>query len=251
MKLQTVGYGIAAMVASSVWAFARPSTLWLSLLIVAGAVGWPLIRQWRLAPPRRRRRPGFDQLLPLMEPLVVGMSLAVIRAHSARFSIQVLLAVALGIWALWVLRGSWPRSSRLLHGAAFVLGLEAVFLAGALTPLPTLLVLMLVWLLSGSLALAALTAVRDKAAPLIAAVWALLSVEITWVLLHWNVVYSLPGGYLVVPQGVLVLGGLAYSLGGVYFAQQARQLSRERLIEYLSVAGAVMLLVVLGTPWRV
>lgn len=236
------------MAASSIWAFSQTSTLPLAYLLVAAVTVWPLGLE--LYRSRSKELPPPHTLIPLIEPFAVGLALASIKAFSARFSIQFLIAILLGIWAFKVLERSWPRSNPRLHLVALLLGLEAILLASAMLPLPRLLTLMLVWLLSLSIVAAALSGIGERAALLLGTVWALLSAQVMWVLLNWHVVYSLPGGYLVVPQGVLVLGGLAYSLGGVYFAQRARLLSRERLLEYLGVSGVVMLLVVFGTPWR-
>ncbi len=236
-----------AMIAATIWAFARAGALPLAELLIIGLVAAPLAEEELL---RRKRPPLLEELLPLVEPLLVGASLAALTAFSPRFFVELILALMLGAWSLFVIRRVWPPASWPLHFATYLLTLAALFLASSILALPALLTLAILWVMTWALAYVALSSTKDEAAGIIAAVWALIAAEIGWVLLRWEVVYSMPGGYLIIPQAVLVLGGLSYGLVGIYRSHRARQLSRGRLLEYLAVILAVVLLVILGTSWH-
>jgi hypothetical protein len=83
-----------------------------------------------------------------------------------------------------------------------------------------------------------------------AATWALVCTEISWVLLRWLFTYTVTGGYILVPQPMLILTALAYCFGSIYVSQRKGSLSRARLTEYLLIGLILIAIVVTGTPWR-
>ena len=91
---------------------------------------------------------------------------------------------------------------------------------------------------------------RDAQAALLAGVWALVVAEFSWIMSWWMIAYLSPGAYLIVPQAALLVTGVAYVLGGIYRLHRTSQLSRNRLIEYLVVAGVLLAVILAGTRWN-
>ena len=87
-------------------------------------------------------------------------------------------------------------------------------------------------------------------ASVLAAAWALVAAEISWVLVRWLFVYVMPQGYLLIPQAAVVLAAMGYVFGSIYMAQRDGKLSRSRLTEYVLIGLILIAIVITGTPWR-
>jgi hypothetical protein len=90
----------------------------------------------------------------------------------------------------------------------------------------------------------------DRTAGVMAATWGVIAVEVAWVLLLWLFVYTIGGGYILVPQPALILTAMAYCFGSIYVSQREGTLSRGRLGEYLVIGLVLIGIVVVGTSWR-
>ncbi len=130
------------------------------------------------------------------------------------------------------------------------LSLMVIFLAQAFWHFPAFLVVGWAWASSYVLAYRLLNHFEERAAAVLAAGWALLVSEASWIFSIWLVNYILPGGILTVPQPALVITALSYSLGGIYLSHRANHLSRTRLIEFLLIGLVALTVVISGTNWR-
>ncbi|MDP4038872.1 MAG: hypothetical protein Q8P54_02840, partial [bacterium] len=83
-----------------------------------------------------------------------------------------------------------------------------------------------------------------------ATVWALLIVEIIWILSNWLVFYQ-PVNRLFISQISLIITALGYSLGGILIHQKNKTLSRSVAAEYLSVSGLVFIVLMILTRWTI
>jgi hypothetical protein len=111
-------------------------------------------------------------------------------------------------------------------------------------------VLFLVWMGAYLSVYAVLARRGERTAGVMAATWGVVCVEVAWVLLSWLFVYTIGGGYILVPQPALILTALAYCFGSIYLSQREGTLSRGRLGEYLVIGLILIGIVVIGTSWR-
>lgn len=128
--------------------------------------------------------------------------------------------------------------------------LAAIFSAAQVWRWPAAMVMAFAWGSSWLVARAFLTSMQDKQIGLLAGVWALVVAELSWILSWWMIAYLSPGAYLIIPQAALLITGIAYVLGGIYRLHRTSQLSRNRLIEYLVVAGFLLAIILAGTRWN-
>ena len=130
------------------------------------------------------------------------------------------------------------------------ISLSAIFSAAQVWRWPAAMVMAFAWGSSWLVARAFLTSMQDKQIGLLASVWALVVAELSWILSWWMIAYLSPGAYLIIPQAALLIAGVAYVLGGIYRLHRTSQLSRNRLIEYLVVAGFLLAIILAGTRWN-
>jgi hypothetical protein len=201
--------------------------------------------------PTYRRRPTKAELLAIVPEMAAGISAALLIALYPRALTQIGLAVLYAGWRFWLLRVKNGTSAQV--GAAFVnqlLLFESLFLMAAIWHPTRVVVLILIWATSFVLVYQLLESRKDRSAGVLAAAWALVVTEAAWVFLAWLVSYVIAGGYVVVPQPTIVLGGLAYCAGSIYLAQRQSRLSRARLSEYLIITLILIVIVITGTAWR-
>jgi hypothetical protein len=223
---------------------ARLHSLWpLAIVVVAVIELWPLRPG---ATPAAGRR---DVLLERVIGLVAGFSAVLIIALVPRLVSQVVVALLYAVWqSWWAARGRPAGMINLLIVTAAAA--EAVFLMAAIWRPDDWLTLVLVWCLAWAPVYATMSLRGERAAGIMAATWALVSVQVSWVLLLWLFTYTTAGGYLLVPQPALVLSALAYCFGSIYVAQREGKLSRGRLTEYLLIGLILIAIVAIGTSWR-
>lgn len=241
---------VAAVVeAGLVLYLAQRQGLWVLALVVVAA-----FELWRVRPAgaaKSGRRGG--ELWKQMPALLMGMSVVLIVAVSPRLVTQVAVVLAYVVWRWWWGQSGVESQTRLANLLVLqAVMFEAVFLAAGVWrhSLPEWLVMVLVWAGAYLSVYEALVRRGERAAAVMAATWALVATEVSWVLLLWLFVYTLPGGYLIVPQAAVVLTALAYCFGNIYASQRQGSLSRGRLTEYLLIGLILIAIVITGTPWR-
>jgi hypothetical protein len=237
-----VAAAMSLVEAAAVFFLAKQNGLWplavgVVLVIELGARIWT---------------PGERKLMERVPEVLMGVSVALVIAVAPRLVTQAVVAVAYGVWRWWSAQRSDGQtglfSLMLVQAAMF----EAIFLMAAMPGwrLPEWLVMVLVWLAAYLSVYSVLARRGERAAGVMAATWALIAVEVSWVLLRWLFVYTVTGGYLLVPQPALILTALAYCFGSIYVSQRQGNLSRGRLTEYLLIGLILIAIVITGTPWR-
>jgi hypothetical protein len=238
----------AALKAAVLFLLVQRLGLWpLAVALVVVAELWPV--RAGVAPVGQERS---DVILDRLPALLVGLSVVLLTAVSLRLATQLGVAVLYAGWQIW---WRWQRDS---NRVAFinllvvqVVMFEAIFLMAAVwRSTPMWLVLFLVWLGAYLSVYAVLARRGERTAGVMAATWGVVCVEIAWVLLSWLFVYTIGGGYILVPQPALILTAIAYCFGSIYVSQREGTLSRGRLGEYLVIGLVLIGIVVVGTSWR-
>lgn len=215
-----------------------PLALVVLLLGETGKIAWS--RHW-----------SRDELLARVVPLIVGASVIVTVALLPKALTQAVVAGAYGAWRAW--RVTRPTAAPINFWELLVMQavvFEALFLAADIWHLARPLTLVLVWLSTFALVRQVLAARGERAAGALAAAWALVATEASWVFLTWMVSYVVIGHYLVVPQATLVLSALAYCFGSIFMAQRTGTLNRARFTEYILIGLILMWIVIAGTRWQ-
>jgi hypothetical protein len=233
--------------AAVVLALARQAGWWP---VAAGAV--LAVELWALRPGRRvSQEARTKHMLDRLPMLLVGLSVVLIIALSPRAITQVAVAGLYAVWRVWWSGEGSDRPAGLTNLLVMqAVVFEALFLMAAVWRTPNVLVIALVWLGAYLSVYTVLARRGDRVAGVMAATWALVAAQISWVLLWWLFTYTLGGGYILVPQPALILTALAYCFGSIYVSQRAGSLSRGRLTEYLLIGLILIAVVVIGTSWR-
>jgi hypothetical protein len=198
-----------------------------------------------------------EALLAASPGAVIGLSIVVLvglsrSAGQAVFPVvsQIALTILYGVWLVWL------RQLRLHHRTSvFVLAVQqitaisAIFLAAAFWHWGKSMVIALIWIAAAGTTYWYLKVVGERAAAIMAAAWALVAAEISWVLYAWQVNYIIGDGAIIIPQIALVILGVGYCFGSIYHAHSGKRLSRRRLIEYVAISAAILAIVIAGTRW--
>ncbi len=164
---------------------------------------------------------------------------------------QVGLAILYAAWLMLMPRYGDKQSWQLgLAAVAQFLGVATVFLATAFWHWPEIVVVAATWAISFGLAWWFLELKGERSSQILAATWGLITAEISWVLFNWQVNYTLFGGYIIIPQAAIIMAGLGYCIGSIYVIHASKRLSRRRLIEYVTIAGVLLAIVIAGTRWN-
>jgi hypothetical protein len=236
-RAQVTAIVAAALKAAVLFLLVQRLGLWpLAVALVVVAELWPV--RAGVAPVGQERS---DVILDRLPALLVGLSVVLLTAVSLRLATQ--------IWWRWQRDSNRVAFINLL--VVQVVMFEAIFLMAAVwRSTPMWLVLFLVWLGAYLSVYAVLARRGERTAGVMAATWGVVCVEIAWVLLSWLFVYTIGGGYILVPQPALILTAIAYCFGSIYVSQREGTLSRGRLGEYLVIGLVLIGIVVVGTSWR-
>jgi hypothetical protein len=239
---------LAALEAGGVF-WASQHKLWPLAVVFVLALELRALWPNGAVPDKERREYAKVRLMPVL----AGVATSLIIAASLRLVAQLVVTVLYGVW-----RARWtPRQDTGKHGMVNLLIMqaalfEAVFLVAAMPTwqVPSPIVLGAVWVAAAAPVYAVLSRRGERAAGVMAATWGVVALEISWVLMLWLFTYTSSGGYLLVPQPVLILTGVAYCFGSIYLSQRQGSLSRGRLTEYLLIGLILIAIVITGTPWR-
>lgn len=141
-----------------------------------------------------------------------------------------------------------PRLEGLISLVLIILTINVASLMQVLWHWPPVFIMVFVWVLTFIIALWWLLPFVGRMEGL-AAIWALVCVELTWIMSRWIVLYQVPRLKVIISQPALIIASLAYSWGGMYYHHKKGTLTRPLLLEYLAVSSIVFILVVMLTKW--
>lgn len=194
------------------------------------------------------RRDERKQILAIR--LILGLSFAVLLILATNLVLALLLAAIYGVLMVFLQRSAESKDLRpFAAGILQFTALWAVFLAAAVWHWPTVLIILLTWLVSYTVGYWYLDIQEDRAGALLASTWALIASQCAWIFSIWLVNYLVAGGWVIIPQAALVITALGYVYSGIYLAHKKAQLGRWRLAEYLLVGLLLILIVAVGTRW--
>ena len=172
-----------------------------------------------------------------------------VKLGTLAFIIQADTNTAQLAWTAWYI--IWltlikPQSSKIWMGlqamAGQVIGLSALFQFSE--SLPPIMFLALVWLIATGTARHLLANYEDEWSRVIVLLWGLFVTELAWLSYHWLLVY------LFVPQLVLILAVISYTLASIYDAAQKDTLERSFVRQQAIVATVTLAAIVMLGDWH-
>ncbi len=130
------------------------------------------------------------------------------------------------------------------------LGLSFASLLIAFWHWPVAVVLFLVWLFTFFVAITWLLDFSNTP-QLLASLWALMCVELFWIMSRWINLYHVPKTNLLISQAALTIAALAYGFGGIYYHYKKHSLRNALIIEYISVTAVIFIALILLSKWAI
>jgi len=185
--------------------------------------------------------------------LGIGYSDVMVRifGYSLAYILPGIIITILGVAVICWHELSSERSQAVEHGISMSLiwlGLSWASLVLAYYHWPVALILPIVWIGQFLIALWWAASLGQKA-EFLAAVWAVVVVELVWVGSRWVSLYQLPKLGLVLSQSSVLALSMGYSLGGLYFHRQNKKLTKPLVFEYFAITAIVVILVIIMTKW--
>ncbi len=249
----------------------KPQTFFTTLLylalagtvLVLGHYGYALIAAVLVVAPAfiqwLRSGRNLSALVKTIPQVIIGLSIVIMVGLSKPpigqpvfpVSTQVLFAALYGTWLIWLTRiRADGQATWLVAGIGQVTATMAIFLAASFWHWPSAMVIAVMWAASFGVAWWYLGEAGERATPILAATWALITAELSWVLSAWQVNYILYDGRLIVPQATIIVLGVGYCFASIYHSHSTKHLSRRRLIEYIVIAGVLLAVIIAGTHWN-
>lgn len=181
--------------------------------------------------------------------LIVALSaIAGLILFNGDKNVQVAVAIAYAVWLVAIKPRSGHIWVALQAGICQLVGLSVLFLLGR--TIPEAAVYIGAWVVAVISADHLLSSHKDPSAGLIASVWGLIVVQLTWVLWRWLLLYSLFNDRVLVPQAPLILTVLGYGLAAMYLDHSAKRLRKLRLAEYIAITLILLIVIIVGTNWN-
>lgn len=174
--------------------------------------------------------------------ITVAVSLVLFMANTSVVWWQLFWTVLYGVWLIWLK----PRSDVLAVSAQAMLGqLLGLFVLYFKFGDSSLALLVAgTWLVTYLSARHFLTSFEESATALLAHAWAYFSAGLAFVLGHWLLYYG------TVPQIIVILTTVGYSLAALYYLDASEKLTRLLQRQLMLVMFAILLVIIVLSDWK-
>ena len=207
--------------------------------VIPAALAVILLSKWRMLAVRPRhwwpniRANGVD--------LIVGISTLAFMTQTSSSLIQLLLALAYGVWLIFIKPRSDMFTVSIQAFIGQVMGITALLMAWSDQPTAVLVVL------SGFICYFAarhfFTSFDEPHAPLFSHSWGYFGASLSWILSHWLLFYN------ILAQQALLLGVLGFGLAALYYLEQADRLSVFIRRQFVFIMVAIVVVVLVFSDW--
>jgi len=198
-----------------------------------------VLSKWRMFAVRPRFWPANIRANAV--DLMVGLSIVVFMTHSSGYMVQILWAIAYGVWLLVIKPASglgWVTTQAFIGQFA---ALTALYLAWSAGPVYGL------TLLTGLFCFLAarhfLDAYDEPYAKMLSYTWGYFGAALAWLVSHWLLFY----GYIALPT--LLLSALGYGLAVLYYLDHKDKLSKGLQRQIVFIMLAIVLVVLAFSDW--
>ncbi len=227
-----VHIALTSLLPALVFVFVRTHFVPLAVVVI-------ILSKWRMFAVKPRHWPANIRANAI--DIIVGLSIVAFMTHSGSMMVQLIWAIAYGVWLLVIKRqtGVLGVSVQAIIGQSF--GLVAVFLQYG--GMDTWLLVLLTWLVCYSAARHFFTSFEESYSRFLAYTWAYFGASLVWVLSHWLLFYG------VIAQPALLLSVISFGLGGIYYLEETDRLSLLLRRQLIFVMFAIIIIVLVFSDW--
>lgn len=226
-------------------AFVAGITVLAVLGLEAASFGLLLVSKWQVLLGKPKRWPA--NLRANGSDIIVGFSLVLLIVEAPSLLMQLVYASLYGLWLI----GVKPLSSRgwvaVQAGWSQFFGLFVLFIHAR--DLPGLVIMAIAWLIA-YISAWHMFAQHDNRVGVVPWLWSLFVAQAAWLFWRWNILYSVAGGDVLVPQAAIIVGSIGFVFGTLYLDHQDKKLDRQRLLQYLALMFVMLTVIVLRTDWQ-
>jgi hypothetical protein len=205
----------------------------------AQAAGIIILSKWRMFAVRPRYWPANIRANAV--DIIVGLSLLIFMVQSTSIGLQLLWALAYGVWLLFIKPGTEILMVSLQAGLGQLLGFMALYLGWTTAPLYGLVIA------SGGICYLAARHFFDSFdepySKLLSYLWGYFGAALCWVLGHWLLFYG------VIAQPTLLLLVIGYGLAALYYLDHYNRLSKLLRREFIFIMIAIVAVVLAFSHW--
>lgn len=198
-----------------------------------------ILAKWRMLSVRPRF--WLANLRANAVDVIVGMSAVVFIMQAGSALAQLVWAALYAVWLLVIKPRSSSLGTSVQAGIAQLVGLGALYQAGADWPLLELVV--------GTSLICYLSArhffdgFEEPHSRLLSYTWAYFAAALSWLLVHWLLYYW------GIAQPTLLLMVISFGLAGLYYMHQQSELTARLQRQVLGVMGVLIVLILLLSDW--
>lgn len=211
----------------------------LSPNFVPVAAALILLSKWRMFAVKPRHWPANLRVNSV--DIIAGLSFLIFIAYSGSTMMQLVWAVAYGVWLIFIK----PMSSALGTSAQALIvqfiGLTAIFLNWPQSS--TLLLVVLAWAVCYSVARHFFTSFDEPLTRFFSNMWGFFGASTVWVLSHWLLYYGL------IAQPTLILSVIGFSLAGIYYLDHTDRLSILLRRQLVVMMIAIIFIILIFSDW--
>lgn len=198
-----------------------------------------LLSKWRMFAVKPRHWPANIRANGV--DLIVGLAALVFMVHSGSQLMQLIWAVAYGVWLLLLKPQSSVLGVSIQALIAQLVGLVALFLAWGERPLSLLVIT--TWLVSYLSARHFFANFEEDLTRFLSYVWAYFGAAMVWILGHWLLFYG------PTAQPALLLSVIGFGLGGMYYLEKTDRITVTLRRQLIFVMMAVVIIVITFSDW--
>lgn len=209
------------------------------------ALAMVLLSKWRIF--ALRPRFWWPNIKANTVDVLVGVSVVgLLYLASTDLVLQIAITLLYAGWLLIVKPLSSARGIMLQAGIAQFIGLVALFHFSAVWN--ELAIVAGSWLIGYAAARHVVSNYEEPNVELWAAIWGLLSAQVSWLMFHWTTVYSL-GIPILIPQVALIMLVLGFSAARLYGMQQSERLTSPIIRGTALFTVILVAVILLFSPW--
>lgn len=203
------------------------------------AIAIVLLSKWRILAVRPRFWPAIVRANAV--DVSVNLSTVLFMSHAQTAWLQLMWMALLVFWQIVIKPGrtAFGVSTQAIIGQTY--GLGALFVVWPAAPLISM--VLAAWAICYLSARHFLANFDEPHAPLYANAWGYFAAALTWISVHWLLYYG------VVAQPMLLLTVLGFSLGGLYYLEEADKLSDFLRKQIVLIMVAIVVVVFVFSDW--
>ena len=174
--------------------------------------------------------------------IIVKLSTLAFMIEAATLTEQIIWTIWYIVWLTMIKPASTRSWMKAQAAAAHFLGVSAILLLS--NSLNHSLILLVIWLVALSSARHLISSYEEPRTQIMAHIWALFALQISWVMSKWLLVY------VFVPQLIFILGVVGYALVSVYDAHKREELKMAFMRQQAIMTTVILILIILLADWQ-